>query len=326
MASNEYLEMIEKARNKHLKNLKKSYKEIRNIYKDVSGELEYKILKSKRGSLTERFLMDYKQEIDTTIKQLNKALYSNIKKNMGKSGEYAAGIQLDFFNALNQSHNLTFDDSFKTMFSKVPNETIKEMVEGGFYKDGKGLSERIWFNGSKVNGDIDYIINKAIAEKKSVKELSQDLRKYVSGEAKKDWDFGQVYPNLRGKQVDYNAQRLARTSINHTYFLSNVRSAKKNPFVEAMHWELSSSHYERQVKRFGEDVCDEYANHDEGLGMGNFKIDEVPIPHPQCLCSQWPEIPKSLSEIGNELGDWIRGGSNEILDEWANEHGLEFIS
>lgn len=86
-----------------------------------------------------------------------------------------------------------------------------------------------------------------------------------------------------------------------------------------MHQKLSPGHGARQVDRLGEDECDDYANNDYyNLGQGNFPPAEVPVPHPNCLCIQTAVIPKSLDEIGEEIGDWLRGGNNPNLDNCFN--------
>ena len=194
-------------------------------------------------------------------------------------------------------------------------------MSGGFYRDRMGLSERIWRVSRGFEHDVGYIVQRGIAEKKSVRELAADLEQYVKPRTKRDFDWGTVYPDLAGKNVDFNAQRLARTAINHAYFLDNVRVCTENPFVTAMHWDLSNAHGERQVIPFGPDECDEYAEHDEGLGMGNFKPEEIPVPHPQCLCVQWAVIPQSLEDIGAQIGRWASGEPDELLDEWYDKYG-----
>ncbi len=82
--------------------------------------------------------------------------------------------------------------------------------------------------------------------------------------------------------------------------------------------QLSLSHYERQVARFGEDVCDTYASHDEGLGQGNYPIKNLPMSHAQCLCVQVQVVPE-LSDVANRLSKWIDGGENAALDESFGE-------
>ena len=65
----------------------------------------------------------------------------------------------------------------------------------------------------------------------------------------------------------------------------------------------------------------DYAEHDEGLSMGNWLPDEIPVPHPQCLCAQWAVIPDSLESIGAQIGRWASGEPDALLDEWYDKYG-----
>ncbi|WP_304427842.1 hypothetical protein [uncultured Clostridium sp.] len=86
-----------------------------------------------------------------------------------------------------------------------------------------------------------------------------------------------------------------------------------------MHQKLSPEHGARQVDRFYEDEYDDYTNnYYYNLGQGNFPPAEVPVPYPNCLCIQTAVIPKSLDEIGEEIGDWLKGGNNPNLDNCFN--------
>ena len=115
-------------------------------------------------------------------------------------------------------------------------------------------------------------------------------------------------------KVDYNATRLARTAINHAYWQTGINAAKENPFCKAMHWELSDAHYERQVAHWGEDECDVYARHDEGLGRGNFPIGKVPRPHPNCLCIQYEALPEP-EEAAARFRAWMDGVKDDGLEQ-----------
>ncbi|WFD12004.1 hypothetical protein [Tepidibacter hydrothermalis] len=321
----EYQRFANEARKKQLKLIKKDYIFIRDIFKDASKRLEIKAVKAKSGSLTKRFTLDYKKAIEESLIEVRKQLYNNNKKSIEEAAKHANEVQLSFFSKLNNQYELGMDQTFKTVFSRVPKGAIAEVLDGNLYKDNKGLSKRIWGDINGIDKDMNYMITRAIAEKKSAYELSKDIERYINPEAKKDWEWNKIYPNTR-KKVDYNAQRLARTSINHAFLSANIRSCKRNPYVEAMHWELSASHYERQIKPFGEDECDDYANQDNyNLGIGNFPVEKVPLPHPQCLCVVYAVIPKSLEEIGSELRSWIDGESNSMLDKRYEKYGLEFI-
>lgn len=114
-----------------------------------------------------------------------------------------------------------------------------------------------------------------------------------------------IYPDIPfDRKIDYNALRLARTTLTHAHWLAGREAARKNPLWPGMKWHLSDQHYERQIAVAGEDVCDEYVRHDEGLGRGVWSIDRLPLPHPQCLCYQTEELPglEEAAEILKQEG------------------------
>src|SRR5690606_51094 len=100
---------------------------------------------------------------------------------------------------------------------QVQDNVVRDIITGNLYKDKKTLSQRIWRTGGEFEKDIQYTINQAILQKKSAIELAEDLEQFVKEPAKRDTDWGRCYPRLRNRRVDYNAMRLARTSINHAY-------------------------------------------------------------------------------------------------------------
>ena len=314
MASEDYLPLFWKARREHLGNIQRVSEEIKELYREAAADLAARAAASREGSLSERWASEYARSLEQRVKELEAGLYDVTLQGLKRSAELPAS-------AMGQWWEMVGGQSFRDAFAATPDNVLAGLIEGGFYRDRKGLSERIWRVAQGFEKDVGYIVQRGIAEKKSVSELAADLEQYVKAPAKRDFDWGKVYPNLSGKKVDFNAQRLARTSINHAYFLDNVKVCTENPFVESMHWDLSNAHEERQVIPFGPDECDEYAEHDEGLGLGNFKPEEIPVPHPQCLCVQWAVIPDSLENIGARIGAWASGEPDELLDEWYDKYG-----
>lgn len=306
--------LFRRARADHLRNIQNVSAEIVALYRRAIADLVKKALNAHKGSLTERWAAEYALSLDRRVKELEAGLYDVLMQGLKRSAELPTIAMGDWWEAVG-------GQSFRDAFATTPDSVLAGIIEGGFYKDNKGLSERIWRVADSFEKDIGYIVDRGIAEKKSAVELARDLEQYVKPPAKRDFDWGKVYPNLSGKKVDFNAQRLARTSINHAYHLDNVKVCTENPFVTAMHWDLSNAHEERQVIPFGPDECDEYAEHDEGLGLGNFKPEEIPVPHPQCLCVQWPVIPQSLEDIGAQIGRWASGEPDAVLDEWYDKYG-----
>ena len=316
-----YKDLVLEARKKTLKLTLEQQREILKIYEDTIRGLAEVAEKSGEKSLNKRWVTDYMKQVKAARDSLHRQLNEGIRKSIEQAGKNAVGPDLELFKMAQRKAGIDLGNHFTEMFSQVPHNVLGWILKGDLYRDGKGLSERIWNYTNDFEKDIDYILKRGIAEKKSAVELAKDLETFVKPESRRPWDWGNVYPKLRTKQVDYNAQRLARTSITHAHRESQYESAKRNPFVDAIHWELSGEHYARQVARWGEDECDVYASQNwYGLGVGNFPVDEVPISHPQCLCVTYPVISKSFDQIADELKAWVQG-ENPELDEFFETLG-----
>lgn len=216
MSSKEYLKLCQEAQNKKLKLAKKQEQQIKQIYNDMYLKVSKKLSKVNPNTLSERYLEELKKELEKDIRTIHRKVGKILKKNIEKSSELANNVQLDFFMSINSQYDLNMKDTFSSMFIKIPKQAMDEILFGKAYKDRKGISERIWQYTKKFDKDIDYIISEGIANKKSIYEIAKDLEIYVNPNAAKDWDWKRVYPNS-SKKVDYNAQRLARTAVNHAF-------------------------------------------------------------------------------------------------------------
>ena len=210
---------------------------------------------------------------------------------------------------------LSIRPSFKSMFARTQDEAVAAVLNGSIYSGPRtSLSRRIWNNEALQGGQIERLIAEATAKGRSATELARDLEAYVNPKAAMPDNWNDVYEQCPFPfRVDYNAKRLAVASLNHSYYQGMLMAARENPYAEYLHWELSSMHLIY-------DVCDTYMEHDEGLGLGNFSLDNAPLPHPFCRCLYYVDSSKSLSEIGDEIGRWISGEENSRLDgafgEW----------
>lgn len=308
-----YNSLLKDAVNEKNKLTVKTLNKIIKIYESTADDL-LKKASTSRG-FTRAWTKDYERYIKYKILELNNELAKVSDSSIRTSAEIAASVQGDFLSYINNKYTLDIDKSMLEFAYTTNEKLIGQIIQGGFYKDNRSLSDRIWGYGNQNGKDIQYILTKGMAEQKSYLDIIKDLEKFLKSNT--DPDFKKTYTKLYNRKVDYNAQRLLRTAMNHMFYVQNVSNAKNNPYAEAMHWELSSEHGTRQVDRFGEDECDDYANSDYyNLGQGNFPPDKVPVPHPNCLCIQTIVIPKSLDEIGRELGEWINGKDISYLDEW----------
>jgi hypothetical protein len=312
--NSEYLKLVHEALNDKIQLTQSNGKLLKKLYEEVAEDLIKAAGKSK--GFNKAWLNDYSKVVMIRLKELESNIYNLNEDSLKSSSQIAAAVQSTFFEYIEEKFQLDIPkELYKSIYS-VPEDVVLKLISGNLYKDGKGLASRIWSSTNKMNSDINYVLAKGIAIQKPYLEIIKDLEKYVDPTAKKPWNWKTVYPGVN-KQVDYNAQRVVRTGMNHAFYLSTMESNKRNPYVEAVHWELSSQHFKRQVERFGRDECDDHSEQDKyNLGTGNFPKDDVPIPHVQCLCVQYGVVPKSMDDIGKELGDWLAGGSNKMLDNW----------
>lgn len=311
MASKDYLKLVEESQRKKIRLVKKQKKEISKIYNDIYLKVSKKISKTNPNSLSKRYLEELREEIKSEFRASQKKINTVVKKNMLEASSLGSNTQLDFFMEINNQYNLGLELTFRGMFAKIPKKSMNEIIFGKAYKDRAGLSERIWAYTKCFDKDIDYIIAEGIANKKSIYEVAKDLEIYVNPNAKKEWDWCKVYPKTN-KKIDYNAQRLARTSINHAYQMAQKRSCKKNPYIEGIQWLSSNSHR----------TCDLCNSRNGQI----YTVNNLPLDHPNGLCTTVPVINMSFDEIGEELRSWVDGKENEKLDKWLGKYGSEFIA
>lgn len=308
---NEYEKIAKEIRKRVSKLTLQQQRELLQLYDDVIKELAKKASKSKSKSLTERWVKDYLEELKKARKELAKELNKSIKGYTTKAAKMGTEVEQQILSKAFKLAGIDPGDYFTTMFSQVQDKVVKDIISGNLYKDKRTLSHRIWNYTNEFGQDIQYMVNRGLLEKKSAIELAKDLEQFVKGPAKRETTWGKVYPNLKNKRVDYNAMRLARTSINHAYQTASIQSSNMNPFVEGIEWRSAMQHGRTC------EVCME--RHGK-----IYPIDDVPLDHPNGLCTMIPYIPKSLSEVADELRRWVDGEPNETLDLWYNEYGEYF--
>lgn len=319
MSSDFYYNLMKEAQNEKISLVDNNSRLLNRLYQEVANDLINNIDKVK-GGFSKAWIKDYVNYLDFRLKKLQKELIKLNKSSIKESCVLAASVDGDFMSYIKDKYELDISEKDINGIYNVNQEVLTKMLNGTFYKNGLGVSKSIWTYTEKTKSDISYILAKGLAEQKDFKVICKDLEAYVDPSKKLSYSWKRIYPQAsRGSTVDYNALRLLRTSTNHAFFNQMIANAKRNPFTEAIKWELSSEHYYRQVKRWGPDVCDDYAENDYyGLGTGVFPIDDVPIPHPNCLCYQYPVLSKSIDDIADDINDWLNGGDNILLDEYMN--------
>ncbi|MBC5689769.1 hypothetical protein H8S37_12660 [Mediterraneibacter sp. NSJ-55] len=297
----QYRELIAEAQKKRIQITKKQQQQIAKLYRDIAKDLGKEIARKSEKTLTYRWLKDYAKSLKGQSKQIYADLQGIVGAGIFDTAVAVSRAEEQFWGGIMPG----VSERFRDAFSSIPQTCVDELMNGGIYKDFTGLSERLWNYKGKFDRDIGYIINRGIIEQKSAYDLAKDLEMYVDPQAKKPWEWRKVYPNCN-RVVDYNAQRLARTSVTHAYQLSFQRSTRNNPFIEKYQWHSSNA---------GK-TCELCRERDGKM----FPKNRVPLDHPNGMCIITAVIPKSMDEIGEELSDWAAGKRNPELDRWLGRH------
>lgn len=274
------------------------YKQIQSLYQQLAARAQKraKLLEGSTASanLQREELRKLAKELQQEAQKIASFLEGSIKDDMTKVSEAVVKDALKF--------NSLIGLDIKGAFSHVPADIVETILTGKLYQGNWSLSGALWIDIAKTQQDINKIIAEGIALNKSAYDIAKDLEKYVDPSARKDWDWSKVYPGTK-KKVDYVAQRLARTMVGHAYQQSVVATAKNNPFSEGILWISGHSHR----------TCEICRDRDGNV----YPADKLPLDHPNGMCSFAVYISKSLTDIADELADWVEGKPNKAMDDWV---------
>lgn len=281
-------------------------KEIEKLYKNWADEIgdraKYYQRKTTASSVvSERQMKELQKQLRETSKQVSNEVYKMTKQNIYTVADEVVKCNKEWFSSLG------FESASLDMaFNYVPDSIVRKLVTGQIYDSGWSLSSRIWGSNEDTLKDIYQIMAGGVAKNQSIYEIAKSLEQYVRPGAAKQWnltapDGRRIFP----KKVDYNAQRLARTLVQHSYQQSFVEVTENNPFILRYIWEANGSR-----------VCPICMDRD---GQ-SFKKDELPMDHPNGMCTMIPEIDDNMTD---KLADWINSpdGTFPEIDEFAKSFG-----
>lgn len=308
-----YEQSVLNARKNLLKLNKSQEKELLNLYQELAKQLQSDII-SCRTTSQEAYLSNLHQIVEFNIKALNGEINKIVKANIETSSQIASAIELEYYQSI--TDDVSLSAAFKGMVINTSHETVKKLIQGKFYENKTSLDQRLWNIVDKSIKDIDTLIKVNVLRGANAKELAKQVERYANPLKRLELKNDEVGFS---KNVSYQATRLARTSITHSFRETQIQQAIDNPFNMGMKWELSPSH---GVRMHGKsDICDDYANQNSyGLGTGVFPANKMPIGHPQCLCITY-QVNTDIRSAMEELKAWTNGETNEKLDKWYNEIG-----
>lgn len=283
-------------------------KEIAKLYEDwaddIAKQAEYYSYKfTSSAFVSERYYKQLRRQLRKTSEQVSNEIYNKIKSNMYLISDEVVKSNVKWLKSFGFS-----EEGLNATFSYVPKDTVERLVTGQIYKSGWCLSKRIWGDNEQTLKDIYQVMAKGIAEQKPIYDIAKDLESYVRPNARLPWNLRMANGvRIYKKQIDYNAQRLARTLVQHSYQQSFISTTKDNPFILDYVWRANGSR-----------VCELCMSRD---GM-HYKKDELPMDHPNGMCVMEPTIDKDMNE---KLANWFNSpdGTYPEIDEFASNFGYE---
>ena len=265
---------------------------LRRTSSDIDRDLREWSRKEGPGAMVRRAqLREAQRAINQRLASLWKLVGANVRAQRAASAAAASNAVFEYEAVL-----------LRTKLTAAEREILKQSLAAQAQRNIENaisrmqlsripLSERVWNSRVLVSGQLDRIINEAIARGLNAREIAKAVSRFVN-------------PNTQGG-VRYAAERLGRTELNNAFHATQVQRGRDSPFVLAQKWELSGSHPRP-------DECNTYAddNH-EGMGAGVFSPDNVPgKPHPNCLCYMVPVTP--------ENADFIKLYNAGYYDTWLD--------
>lgn len=284
-------------------------KDIKKMYEQLYKDVTKKISIMGNSNIQKQNLLLLQLDIKSRIEQLNNDIKNNVIRNMTIVSNEVVNDTRMFLKQCGFK-----DEDIHNAFSYVPEQVVSNIINGNIYQDGWTLSGAIWGYNKKVQETLNKIISIETAQGKSAYEIAKQLEQYVNPSAQKSartiqsWRKATMNDVLTGRakyvgeeikdsvyfgKIDYNALRLARTLISHAYQQSFETVNRNDPFVIGYRW-LTSNFHGRVC-----DICRSREGH-------IFKKNELPLDHPNGMCTFEAVIPDSMTDIAKKIGQWYQ--------------------
>jgi hypothetical protein len=303
--SQEYMESLAKARlSAHKKVLKKQEKDIILAYNQAFKDAYFDLLNTHdTSSFTSNAAKTaYVNQLYREMRRITAKYNQEVTARMAM---YGADVIEHY---LPQYKDTELFEQINKNVKKLSEDNIRMLVQGEIYKDGKGLSSRLW-NATNASGDkIELAIQSCVARGLGASETAQIIKDFAT-EGHRTWDrkkirekLGPGYARKYSGGLDYEALRLARTTSTHLAQLSSINNDRVNPYSQGVKWK--SAHAAGRTC----DLCEErdgkiYSNKD------------CPMDHPNGMCYlecvmmiDGKEV--TPEQMAKDIGNWIKGEPN----------------
>lgn len=273
--------------------------QIRRFYEHsyiiISNRIERLSNRTDESSVARRlYFEELRNEIQQQLNYIDGNLNTLITGNINDMIVNTMSVNSAYLNSMGFNYYTTNPAIIADMSNRI--------LTGQLYGGNWTLSNAIWGNSVAIQSEISRIISRGILQGQSTYQIAKMIEKYVNP------DYSRVVASGTRGRVDYNAQRLARTTIQHAYQEAFVRATQNNPFIIGYKWETSGAANVCQLC-MDRETTDEY-----GLGEGVFPKDDLPLDHPNGNCTFSIVSVYSEDEIHDMVDDWENNTGDFEMD------------
>lgn len=314
---------------------KKLYQSFENMRKQIDDQIQTMNFSTVSERVKRQQLEEIRHELQKQLQGHYNALEAGLKNDMVEVGGAVLKESEAFYSALQMPIGMSI--------TSFPVEIMNNVVNGSVYQEKWYLSKALWGDYTEKLDQINEVISNGIGLNLPSFEIAKQLEQYVDPSAmtpsktivthclqdpvtgklysmdyvkrhpEKDWTgFKEKDSKFRYGKVDYNAQRLARTLINHAYQQNVVHQAQANPFATGVRWDASG----------GERMCEICEERDGKI----FPADDVPLDHPNGMCTFEVVTDLNMMEMSNVLVDFVKGeptAYDDKLYDWYNDRAVK---
>ena len=315
----EYLDTLNKQlRNKPKELTKKQQQQIIQVYRNAYMDIINRNIKGAYGdnkavkNLTAAYSQQIYDELQKVLKEYNSQAASEI-----------ADINKQMMQLLMGDGYQQIKDQVDKLVDIVNADTIEQLIRGKVYEDGKGLDKRLWKSASASGEKIENAVASCMAEGMGAADMAENLKQFAMG-GHHTWSrnkirekLGSGYASKYRGGLDYEALRLARTTITHQAQIETINTKRVNPYMGGIKW-----HSNHEAGRTC-DLCNERDGH-----IFITDKEDVPLDHPNGACwlePVWMINGKEATpeEIAKDMKAWANGEKNSgSMDKIPEYKGL----
>ena len=286
---------------------KEQEKQIGKIYLRAFKSIEKKLEKCTDDKYRQRLLRAYQT-------QIYDELYPLIERGIIDETDAILNIQRESMTKLlqevleNQTEIIDGKHKLQAIVDITNRQLVEQMVKGEIYYNGRGLDKLLWEATKCAEDKLNLAITSCIAEGMGAAEMSQNLKEFAKG-GHHTWSrnkirekLGAGYARKYSGGLDYEALRLARTTITHQAQLATLATPKINPYMNAVIW-----HSDHQAGRTCQQCIDRNGT------KYYLNKESVPLDHPNGMCWLEPAYSMTPEEIAKDMKAWGKGEPNSGL-------------